>query len=38
VYIRVKRFRNKDGSVKEYLYLVKGVRVKGKPARRWWPI
>ena len=27
----VKRFPNKDGSVREYLYVVKGVRVDGNP-------
>ena len=34
MYIRVKRFRNKDGSVREYLYIVKGVRVQGKPRQK----
>ena len=32
--MRVKRFRNKDGSVREYLYIVKGVRVDGKPRQK----
>ncbi|MBC7344747.1 MAG: IS1634 family transposase, partial [Clostridia bacterium] len=30
----MKRFRNKDGSVREYLYIVKGVRVDGKPRQK----
>ncbi|MCS7240785.1 MAG: IS1634 family transposase [Candidatus Bipolaricaulota bacterium] len=30
MYIRVKRFANKDGSVREYLYIVKAVREGGK--------
>ena len=34
MYMRVKRFRNKDGSVREYLYIVKGVRVDGKPRQK----
>jgi len=34
MYVRVKRFRNKDGSVREYLYIVKGVRVDGKPRQK----
>ncbi|HAF71538.1 MAG: Transposase IS4 family protein [Acetothermia bacterium 64_32] len=34
MYLRVKRFRNKDGSVREYLYIVKGVRVDGKPRQK----
>jgi hypothetical protein len=34
MYVRVKRFRNKDGSVREYLYVVKGVRVDGKPRQK----
>ena len=34
MYVRVKRFRNKDGSVREYLYIVKGVRVGGKPRQK----
>ncbi|MGY4707880.1 IS1634 family transposase [Candidatus Bipolaricaulota sp. J31] len=34
MYLRVKRFRNKDGSVREYLYIVKGVRVNGKPRQK----
>ena len=34
MYVRVERFRNKDGSVREYLYIVKGVRVDGKPRQK----
>ena len=34
MYMRVKRFRNKDGSVREYLYIVKGVRINGKPRQK----
>ena len=34
MYVRVKRFRNKDGSVREYLYIVKGVRVDGRPRQK----
>ena len=34
MYVRVKRFRNKDGSAREYLYIVKGVRVGGKPRQK----
>nr|HDM59828.1 hypothetical protein [Bacillota bacterium] len=30
----MKRFRNKDGSAMEYLYIVKGVRVDGKPRQK----
>ena len=34
MYVRVKKFRNKDGSIREYLYIVKGVRVNGKPRQK----
>jgi hypothetical protein len=34
MYVRIKRFRNKDGSVREYLYIVKSVRVDGKPRQK----
>lgn len=34
MYIRVKRFKNKDGTVREYLYLVKGVRENGRARQK----
>ena len=30
----MKRFKNKDGSAREYLYIVKDVRVNGKPCQK----
>jgi len=34
MYVRVKRFRSKDGWVRECLYVVKGVRGDGKPGQK----
>jgi len=34
MYMRMKRFRVKDGSGREYLYIVKGVRGDGKPRQK----
>lgn len=31
VYVRVKKVRNKDGTVRSYRYLVKSCRVGGRP-------